>query len=515
MNKRQVVYELLRSKNWLSRAQGFGWAPSNLALSKYWGKRNTELNLPFASSLSVSLGLRGACTTVSVSEYDACYLNDQLMSPESSFVRRMQEYLALFKMHHQHFVVHTKLNIPLAAGLASSACGFAALVLALNDLYGWQLSTRELSILARLGSGSACRSLTDGFVLWQSGKDDDGLDSYGIPIQVTWPELCIGLLIFDHKPKTISSRQAMAATVATSPLYGQWIKQTQEDTERLYETIIQHNFTKMGEIAERNALAMHAAIRASVPSINYSTWETVQTISKVQHLRQSGVEVYLTQDAGANVQLLFTTKQLPVLNALFPEMQVVLPFNDYHQTVERLDEQTHASLGLADKLLTHQKGDLHRAFSVVITRKNHQGVHEILLQQRSQHKYHSAGKWSNACCGHPTSYDSLLDDAKRRFKEEMGVNLHTLQEIGSFVYRTILDNGLIEYELDHVLWAAWDERLMLAPNELEVSAYNWVNLGCLQQRISQEAERYSSWLPSLLQIVQAAILSDKQETEKY
>ena len=99
----------------------------------------------------------------------------------------------LFRPKNASYLIETDTNVPIAAGFASSACGFAALVQALNNLYDWKLSKKDLSILARLGSGSACRSLFDGFVEWQKGEAFDGMDSYGIKLEYIWPELRKGM----------------------------------------------------------------------------------------------------------------------------------------------------------------------------------------------------------------------------------------------------------------------------------------------------------------------------------
>src|SRR5262249_6954058 len=152
--------------------------------------------LPITSSLSISLGDKGASTElreISAAQ-DQITLNQQMIQLETSFGRRLTKFLDLFRPTPDvHYHVDTMMNIPVAAGLASSACGFAAVILALNELYKWNLDLQTLSILARLGSGSATRSLWQGFVKWQAGSSDDGMDSYGTVLAPQWPELRIGL----------------------------------------------------------------------------------------------------------------------------------------------------------------------------------------------------------------------------------------------------------------------------------------------------------------------------------
>ena len=284
------------------------FAPSNIALCKYWGKRNQELNLPNTSSLSISLGDLGANTTITINKIsDEYYLNNKQQDSNTAFSIRLKQYLDLFRNINSDvfFKIETELNIPMAAGVASSACGFAALVLALNKFYGWELTDDKLSILARLGSGSASRSLWQGFVVWQRGEREDGMDSYASPLPVTWPELQVKLLMLDNSTKALSSRDAMQRTVATCKLYGAWDSQVTSDIIEIKNHLTTKDFCKFGKIIENNALAMHATMLSSWPPILYSTEQTITAMRKVWQLRADGVNVFFTQDAGPNLKLLF------------------------------------------------------------------------------------------------------------------------------------------------------------------------------------------------------------------
>jgi len=305
------------------------FAPVNIALCKYWGKRDPELNLPTASSLSISLGQLGSEVTLAPRQgRDRFTLNGRLLDPECVFARRASAFFDLFRPHKKLFLeVEARNTIPTAAGLASSASGFAALTLALNELLGWKLDRRKLSIIARLGSGSACRSLFTGFVEWRAGKAADGMDSFAAPLAARWPDLRVGLVVISAKEKAIGSREAMQHTRATSPLYAAWPETVARDLAALKDAIRRRDFTLLGETAETNAMAMHATMLAARPAIVYCLPETLEAMQAVRALRAEGCEVYFTMDAGPNLKLLFRKHDLRCVVKGFTDLQVVAPFN--------------------------------------------------------------------------------------------------------------------------------------------------------------------------------------------
>lgn len=312
------------------KSSGFGEAPVNIALCKYWGKRETTLNLPVNSSLSISLPGLGTHTELQLSEgaQDQIALNDRLLAPHQPFAQRLSAFLNPFRpSEHAVFHIDTHNSVPTAAGLASSASGYAALVCALNDLFQWQLPTRSLSLLARLGSGSASRSVYDGFSIWHKGERDDGMDSFAEPIEHTWPGLCIGLLKVDVREKSIGSTAGMQRTVRECALYQAWPKQAERDLSTLQKAIEQRDFELLGRTAEHNALSMHATMIATWPPIVYWQPESVAAMHKVWALREQGVQVYFTMDAGPNLKLLFPETQKPAIRQAFAQMEVIEPFN--------------------------------------------------------------------------------------------------------------------------------------------------------------------------------------------
>ena len=328
MTKQDVIAALLPKRRAQPQATASVFAPANIALCKYWGKRDAELNLPTASSLSISLGKLGSAVTLAPrTDHDHFTLNGKLIAPESSFARRAAAYLNLFRPSPDfHFDVTATNTIPTAAGLASSASGFAALTLGLNELFRWKLDRKTLSILARLGSGSASRSLFEGFVEWHAGQAVDGMDSFAEPLATHWPDLRIGLVVLSDKEKPIGSRDAMAHTRDTSPLYSVWPETVARDLVALKDAIRRNDFTKLGEVAEGNALAMHATMLAARPSIIYFLPESIAAMHTVRALRAEGCEVYFTMDAGPNLKLLFRKNDLRGVVKGFPDVQVVTPF---------------------------------------------------------------------------------------------------------------------------------------------------------------------------------------------
>jgi diphosphomevalonate decarboxylase len=319
---RLVLGDRLQNPATISSVSAF--APTNIALCKYWGKRDAELNLPITSSLSISLGDKGATTELSISKQDNITLNGEPIALSSNFAKRLVAFLDLFRTQHKlHFQITIQMNVPVAAGLASSACGFASLVLALNKLFHWQLTTQHLSILARLGSGSACRSIEPGFVEWEKGEDTNGMDSYGKLIPETWPELCVGLLLVNKNEKKLSSREAMQRTIDTSPLYCAWPEKVTQDMAAIKKAIQEKNFPLLGQTAESNALTMHATMLSAWPPISYFLPETIEAMHKIWKLREQGIGLYFTQDAGPNLKLLFLAADINSLQPCFSRLEML------------------------------------------------------------------------------------------------------------------------------------------------------------------------------------------------
>jgi isopentenyl-diphosphate Delta-isomerase len=151
-----------------------------------------------------------------------------------------------------------------------------------------------------------------------------------------------------------------------------------------------------------------------------------------------------------------------------------------------LVDETDQPLGTMEKMEAHRRAVLHRAFSVFIF--NSRG--EMLLQQRAQEKYHSAGLWTNACCSHPRPGEDTRAAALRRLREELGFTTD-LFKLFEFTYRTAYDNGLTEFEFDHVFVGTYDQEI--SPNQTEVSDYRYRSMPEIEAELNSAPETYSSW----------------------
>jgi diphosphomevalonate decarboxylase len=292
-------------------------AGTNIALVKYWGKRDAALNLPAAGSLSLTLAELGSKTRVSFGQApggasaagtaDVVMLGDAPADPR--FAARVSRFLDLVRDLagiDQRAVVSTSNTVPTAAGLASSASGFAALALAATRAAGLDLPPPALSALARRGSGSAARSIFGGLVEMDAGRNADGSDACARPLlaPADWDlRLVVGLTA--RGEKAIGSTQAMDHTAATSPFYRAWIESVAADLAAARQAIAARDLARLGVVAERSALRMHASALAADPAILYWAPATVAVLHAVRAARVGGkLAAYATIDAGPHVKVL-------------------------------------------------------------------------------------------------------------------------------------------------------------------------------------------------------------------
>ncbi|MER6671761.1 diphosphomevalonate decarboxylase [Streptomyces sp. NPDC000983] len=288
-------------------------AHPNIALVKYWGKRDERLVLPRVDSLSLTLGVFPTTTTVALAPgtaHDRVTLDGA--PAEGEALRRVVAFLDLVRdragIAHRA-VVESENTVPTGAGLASSASGFAALAAAAAAAYGLRLDAAGLSRLARRGSGSACRSVFGGFAVWHAGRDradpaEADLASYAEPVAVGDLDPALVVAVVDAGPKPVSSRAAMRHTVDTSPLYEPWAVSSRADLTEMRAALLAGDIEAVGRVAERNALGMHATMLAARPAVRYLSPATLTVLDAVLRLRGDGVPAYATMDAGPNVKVL-------------------------------------------------------------------------------------------------------------------------------------------------------------------------------------------------------------------
>ena len=283
-------------------------AGTNIALVKYWGKRDAALNLPAAGSLSLTLDRLGTRTTgrFDGGATDRVLLDGAPAAP--AFAARVSAFLDRVRSHAGILAraeVTTANSVPTAAGLASSASGFAALALAASRAAGLAPSPDELSALARVGSGSAARSIFGGFVEMARGARPDGVDAIAHPLAAGdgWDvRLVVAITAAGAKP--MGSTAAMDHTARTSPYYEAWVHGVDADLAAARGAIAARDLAALGAVAERSAMRMHAAALAADPAILYWNPATIAAVERVRALRAAGTPVFFTIDAGPHVKAL-------------------------------------------------------------------------------------------------------------------------------------------------------------------------------------------------------------------
>lgn len=279
-------------------------AHPNIALVKYWGKRDVGLNLPSTGSLSLTLDTYRTATTVTWgAPRERIVVNGRdVTGAEAARVSRFLDRIAADRPPCE---VVTDNNFPIAAGLASSSSGFAALALAATAAAGQRREPAALSALARLGSGSACRSLWGGWVVWERGVAADGSDSVGAPLapRQHW-DLRLVVAMVTGGRKSVGSTEGMLRTQETSPLYPGWVESAAEDLIRARHAVLDRDLAALGAVMEHSTLKMHATMLSARLPIRYWKPSTLAVLDAVEELRQRGVMAFYTMDAGPNVKVL-------------------------------------------------------------------------------------------------------------------------------------------------------------------------------------------------------------------
>ncbi len=303
-------------------------ANANIALVKYWGKRDSKLILPQNGSISMTCDGLSTVTTVEFSpEYqqDTIIINDdELKKDEKDVLGHLERIRNLAGIKYKAKVV-SQTDFPVAAGLASSASGLAAISLAATKAAGLNLNQKDLTVLTRQGSGSACRSICEGFVEWYKGQKDDGADSFAEVVagKNHWPEFRMVATILSEKKKAVDSRGGMSQSVSNCPYYSSWVTEATKDLETVRKAIKEKNFELLGSTAELNCLKMHAIMMTTTPPIIYWIPQTLEVIHAVRAMRLEGLQAYFTIDGGPQVKVMCLEKDLEKINKTLQSLEGV------------------------------------------------------------------------------------------------------------------------------------------------------------------------------------------------
>ena len=303
--------------------QASAQAQPNIALVKYWGKRDVAANLPATGSISITLD--SLWTRMSV-EFDGAedtlIVNGVAAAGMLPRVARCLDSVA--GSGRAAARVTSESNFPIAAGLASSASAFAALVVAANDAADVGLERATLSRLAGRASGSAARSLFGGYV--ELANTASGIEVGTLAKPGAWP-LQVIVAITEETGKPVGSGDAMIRCAKTSPFYQSWVERQDEDLAAARDAIAQRDFEKLAAVSEHNCLKMHSVMWAAKPPIVYWKKATLACMEAVRGLQDAGHAVFFTIDAGPNVHLICESQHADEVEAAarsLPGVQDVL-----------------------------------------------------------------------------------------------------------------------------------------------------------------------------------------------
>lgn len=294
-------------------AIGHGRSHPNIAVVKYWGKADAINNMPSTPSISFPLTRFLTETFVEHSAEDVFHLDGQKV-PVTEKMHRVIEVFRKRAGDNAPVSIRSSSNFPHSCGLASSASGFAALVLALDDFYGLALPEEELCAIARLGSGSAGRSTSTGIHLF------DGTSIRKLP---PWKEIRILSIILSPSPKDVPSTEGMARTESTSNFYRERLARAEAKIKAMVQCISQKDFDTFAEMTMRESNELHGILMETYPPIRYICDKGFQVIQMCHKLNVGGTKAAYTFDAGPNPFLITLEHYLDEVRAFFKAYTLV------------------------------------------------------------------------------------------------------------------------------------------------------------------------------------------------
>jgi diphosphomevalonate decarboxylase len=300
-------------------------AHSNIAFVKYWGNLDDGRRLPYNDSLSMNLS---AARTVTSVRFEPGRREDRVvLDGETRYGPARDRVVAHLERVRWRAgltdcaVVVSHNTFPMGTGIASSASGFAALTVAACRAAGLSLPERELSALARLGSGSAARSVPGGFVVWHAAETDGGSYAESLAPPEHW-DLRDLVAVVHREHKAVGSSDGHVAALS-SPFFPARLVELQDRLPRVRRALAERDFASFGPLVEAEALSLHAVALTSRPPILYWTPETVRLLRQVQDWRAAGLAAYFTLDAGPNVHILCEGPTAPAVEAALRSLDYV------------------------------------------------------------------------------------------------------------------------------------------------------------------------------------------------
>jgi len=300
-------------------------ANPNIAFIKYWGNRDDTLRIPSNGSISMNLEGLSTRTTVSFqpsSSFDELIINGhEVLGTGLERISSILDIMRSMANIHERAEVVSENNFPSGTGIASSASAFAALALAGSKAAGLSLTERELSRLARRGSGSASRSIPGGFVEWQAGTDDEDSFAFSIAEPGHWDLAdCVAIVSTAHK-KT-GSTEGHAIT-ETSPLQSARVADADRRLDICRKAILERDFNAFAAIVELDSDMMHAVMMTATPALHYWKPASLEVMNSVRQWRMDGLPVCYTVDAGPNVHVICRQAEASLVEKRLLEIQGV------------------------------------------------------------------------------------------------------------------------------------------------------------------------------------------------
>ena len=313
---------------------------ANIAIVKYWGKKDAEKMIPATSSISLTLNdmftetemefikdedikiavekemKNGNCKDKFWGMTDLFYLNGELQ--DSVHTEKISKVVDLFRENrNQKVKISTTNNMPTAAGLSSSSSGLSAIIKACNKIFEKNYTQSELAKISKFGSGSSSRSFFGPIAAWDK-------DTGEICEVKTDLKLAMLVLVLNKNKKKISSRNGMELCAKTSTYFDEWVKQSEIDFINMKKYLAENDFEKVGTLTEENALRMHKTTETANPPFSYFNEKTYEAMDFVKNLRNNGEKCYFTMDAGPNVKVLCLEEDLEKLAGIFGQKYKII-----------------------------------------------------------------------------------------------------------------------------------------------------------------------------------------------